>query len=132
MLKSLQSLEMNDFLFSTIGNYYSLFPQTWHWSFPKRIPNSEITVCLVSETFFSHPVKRTKDTVISEFGIRFEKLQCPVCGNELYNTFSNKSSFYSAHGIPFSSSTFFNSSHWIQFCFPIITYVIILYRQIFF
>jgi hypothetical protein len=36
-----------------------------------------------SETFFSHPMIRTKDTVISEFGIGFGKLQCHVCGNEL-------------------------------------------------
>ena len=31
--------------------------------------------------------------------------------------------------IPFSSSRFFNSSHWIHFCYPIITYIIILYKQ---
>ena len=44
---------------------------------PKRIPNSEITVCLVSETIFSHPVNLTKHTVISEFRNSIRKTPVP-------------------------------------------------------
>ena len=50
---------------------------------------------------------------------------------------SNKSSFYAASPsylnsyviFPSHQSRLFNSSHWIHFCFPIITHIIILYKE---
>jgi hypothetical protein len=41
-------------------------------------------VCFVRITWVTANVSNTKHTVISEFGIRFEKLKSHVCGNELY------------------------------------------------
>ena len=62
---------------------------------------------------------------------------CLLLLGNYYNTFSNRSSFYAVspsylkqlYCIPFSSIRFFNSSHWIHFCSPMITYIIILYKQ---
>ena len=63
---------------------------------------------------------------------------CLVLLGNYYNTFSNKSSFYAASPSYLNSYIVFpshqvgsliHSSHWIHFCFPIITYIIILYKQ---
>ena len=61
-------------------------------------------------------------------------LRLVLLGN-YYNTFSNKLSFYAASPsylniyIVFPSHQVGSLLHDIQYCFPIITYIIILYRQ---
>jgi hypothetical protein len=56
----------------------------FHVELTPLLPNPEITVCTarvtrMTETFWVN-------TTISEFGIRFRKLQCHVCGNGLYSS----------------------------------------------
>jgi hypothetical protein len=66
--------------------------------------------------------------------LKMNDLRLVLLGN-YYNTFSNKLSFYAASPsylniyIVFPSHQVGSLLHDIQYCFPIITYIIILYRQ---